>query len=113
LPERQLESSDSESLLINEAQFLLARKRTLLAQVRTGLAVLAVPLSVVSLLIVTSRYYHFYDNIWYLIPLFVVCLSLVCLGGCMIIRAFYRLHRTDRGLRAVVEQSPHLNRLVQ
>ena len=112
MPESRFESSEPESLLINEAQFLLARKRTLLAEVRTGLAVLAVPLSIVSLLVVTSRLYHFYSNLLYLVPLFVVCLGLVCLGGCMILRAFRRLHRTDQGLRALVEQSSHLNRLV-
>ncbi len=45
-------------LLINEAQLLLAEKRTVLAVLRTGITVFALPLSVLSILIATSKYYN-------------------------------------------------------
>jgi uncharacterized membrane protein YkgB len=44
-----------DPIIINEAQLILAEKRTALAAMRTGIAVFALPLSVLSLLIVTSK----------------------------------------------------------
>ena len=43
---------------ISSIQLLLAEKRTSLALMRTGVAMLAIPLSVLSLLITTSKYYE-------------------------------------------------------
>lgn len=103
---------EPESLLINEAQFLLADKRTQLAAVRTGLALLAVPMSIISVLVVTSRFYHFRDNFWYILPLLLVCLGLLSLGGYLIGRGVIRLHRIEAGLRRIVALSPHLNQLM-
>src|SRR5438876_2814551 len=48
-----------DSLIFGEIQVLLAEKRTALASMRTGIAVFALPLSVLSVLIATSRYYNF------------------------------------------------------
>jgi len=45
-----------DPIIINEGQLILAEKRTSLAVIRTGIAVFALPLSVLSLLIVTSKY---------------------------------------------------------
>jgi len=111
LPEEQHAAPPNPAIEINEAQFLLAQKRTQLAAVRTGLAVLAVPMSIISLLIVTSRLYHFWDNAWYILPLVAVCLGLIALGCYLIIKSLRHLHRTERGLRALVVGSPNLNNL--
>jgi uncharacterized membrane protein YkgB len=46
---------ESDALIINEAQLILAEKRTSLAAMHTGIAVFAVPLSVLGLLIATSN----------------------------------------------------------
>ena len=45
------------NVIFGEIQVLLAEKRTALASLRTGIAVFALPLSVLSALIATSRYY--------------------------------------------------------
>ena len=45
-----------DNLIFGEIQVLLAEKRTALAALRTGIAVFALPLSVLSALIATSRY---------------------------------------------------------
>lgn len=50
-------SEESDAIIINEAQLILAEKRTSMAAMRTGIAVFALPLSVLGLLIATSRYY--------------------------------------------------------
>lgn len=49
--------SDPDEVIIDEAKLILAEKRTSMALMRTGIAVFALPLSVLSLLIATSRYY--------------------------------------------------------
>ena len=46
-----------DNVIFGEIQVLLAEKRTALAALRTGIAVFALPLSVLSALIATSRYY--------------------------------------------------------
>jgi uncharacterized membrane protein YkgB len=46
-----------DDVIFGEIQVLLAEKRTALAALRTGIAVFALPLSVLSTLIATSRYY--------------------------------------------------------
>jgi uncharacterized membrane protein YkgB len=60
-------STESDALIINEAQLILAEKRTSLAAMRTGIAVFALPLSVLGLLIATSRYY----DLLHVLPLIV------------------------------------------
>ena len=47
-----------DNVIFGEIQVLLAEKRTALASLRTGIAVFALPLSVLSVLIATSRYYN-------------------------------------------------------
>lgn len=50
-------TNNIDPVIINEVQLLLAEKRTSLAVMRTGIAMLALPLSVISVLIATSKYY--------------------------------------------------------
>jgi hypothetical protein len=49
------------SLLINEIQLLLAEKRTSLATLRTGIAIFVLPLSVLTILVSTSKLYNIWD----------------------------------------------------
>jgi uncharacterized membrane protein YidH (DUF202 family) len=86
----------SDSIIINEAQLILAEKRTSLAAMRTGIAMLVLPLSVMSVLIATSRYYDFLHVLYFLVALGVVNLALIILGGYMIVRAIIRIHNYDR-----------------
>jgi uncharacterized membrane protein YidH (DUF202 family) len=90
---------EPDSLIINEAKLILAEKRTSLAAVRTGIAVIALPLSVVGLLIATSRYYDVLHVLHLIIPLSVLLLALIALGGHLIIRAMGNIHRHDRLIR--------------
>lgn len=90
-------------LVINEVQLLLAEKRTAFALLRTGVSVALVPLSLISLLIATSRLWNVWDVYWLLIPLGLVLLTLVSLGGYLILHALHHLAHNDRvlmGLRA-------------
>lgn len=56
--EQQIQSSEDSSLAFNEVQLILAEKRTALSTMRTGISVFVLPLSVLSVLVATSRYYE-------------------------------------------------------
>lgn len=47
--------------IINELQLVLSEKRTALSVLRTGIAIFALPLSVVTVLVATSRYYDVFE----------------------------------------------------
>jgi hypothetical protein len=69
-----------DNIIFGEIQVLLAEKRTALALLRTGIAVFALPLSVLSALIATSRYYSIDKVLPLLLPLMLLNLRLVVLG---------------------------------
>ncbi len=97
------ESNEKEStpIIINEVQLVLAEKRTSLAAMRTGIAVFVLPLSVLSVLIATSKYYDFIQVIHLFVPLMVLCGALVILGTYLIIRAIIRIHRQDKVIQDI------------
>jgi uncharacterized membrane protein YidH (DUF202 family) len=84
-----------DSIAINEVQVILAEKRTSLSVMRTGIAVLALPLSVMSFLIATSKYYSVPDVLHFLIPLGVLNLCLIFFGAYLIIRSIIRMKHYD------------------
>jgi len=84
-----------EGIIINEVQLLLAEKRTSLSTLRTGITVFVLPLSVLSVLIATSKYYNILQVMPLIIPLFTICVLLVFLGSYLIIRAMIRMRHHD------------------
>lgn len=86
---------ESDGIIINEVQLILAEKRTSLAAMRTGIAVFALPLSVLSVLIATSRYYDMIHVIHLLIPVLAVSGAMALLGSYLIIRSIIQIHRHD------------------
>lgn len=88
--------TESEGIIINEVQLLLAEKRTSLAAMRTGIAVFALPLSVLSVLIATSKYYDITHVLHLLVPLLLISTALVFLGAYLIIRAIIKIRHVDR-----------------
>ena len=97
-------STLTETFIINEVQLLLAEKRTSLAAMRTGIAVFALPLTVMSVLIATSKYYDIVHVMHLLVPLLIICAALVLLGSYLILRSIIRLHRHDRHILEIKRQ---------
>jgi len=85
-----------DGVIINEVQLLLAEKRTSLAAMRTGIAVFTLPLSVLSILIATSRYYDIRSVLPLLVPLLALCTALVILGTYLVFRALLRIRHHDQ-----------------
>lgn len=90
------QSFESDSLIINEVQLILAEKRTSLASMRTGIAVFALPLSLIGLLIATSKYYDLIHVLPLIIPLAIMLTALIILGGYLIVQALRAIYRQDR-----------------
>lgn len=89
-------SNKIDSLVINEVQLILAEKRTSLAVMRTGITILALPLSVMSVLIATSKYYDVLHVLYFLVPVGVLDLVLIVFGAYLIIRSMIRMKHYDR-----------------
>src|SRR5947207_396405 len=85
-----------DNLIFGEIQVLLAEKRTALSSLRTGIAIFALPLSVLSVLIATSRYYDVFRVMPFLIPLVVLNLGLIALAIYLIWHSFRKIHHYDR-----------------
>ncbi|MBU2550159.1 MAG: DUF202 domain-containing protein [Proteobacteria bacterium] len=101
-----------EAILINEAQLILAEKRTSLALMRTGIAVFAIPLSVLSFLVVTSKYYEFGKVLHFLLPLLIICAGLIILGGFLVVRSFIRMRQHERHMLALKKKHSVLAELI-
>ena len=109
--ETQTSSDEPESIgegINATLQLLLAEKRTAMAMLRTGIAVMALPMSVISFLVVTSRLYDILHVNYLVIPLLVVAGLLVILSGYLILRAVLQLHFYDRSLKRLKSGHPQL-----
>src|SRR5207249_7817149 len=93
-----------DSAIFGEIQLLLAEKRTALSSLRTGIAIFALPLSVLSVLIATSRYYDVIKVLHFLLPLLVLNLALVALGAYLVIHSILRIRHYDHLIKELKRQ---------
>ena len=85
-----------DTVVLNEVQLLLAEKRTALSTLRTGISIFAFPLSVLSVLIATSRSYEIGEVLHWLLPLLLINLGLVGLAVYLVAIAIRRIHHYDQ-----------------
>ena len=90
--------------VFGEVQIILAEKRTALAVLRTGIAVFALPLSVLSFLVVTSKYYEPGRVLHFLVPLLVLSAALSLFGGYLIVHSLLRARHYDRLINRLKNQ---------
>ena len=102
-----------DNLILGEIQVLLSEKRTSLATMRTGIAVFALPLSVLSALIATSRYYSMEKVMPLLVPLLLLNLGLVVLGSWLVYRSIHRIHHYERRIRELSEKYRSLAEFIE
>jgi len=98
----------NESVSVSRIQLILAEKRTTLAVMRTGIGVFTLPLSVVTVLIATSRYYDFLETYHLLIPLLGICAGLIVLGIYLVHRSVRRIRKQDALINRIKQQDPGL-----
>jgi hypothetical protein len=110
--EQKNRPSEDSSLAINEVQLILSEKRTALSVLRTGISVFVLPLSVLSVLVATSRYYEIPQVMHFLLPLLLICAGLVFLGSYLIVHAIIRIHRYDRLIRIIKQKNSLIAELI-
>ena len=101
-----------DTVTFNEVQLLLAEKRTSLSAMRAGIAVFAFPLSVLSVLIATSKSYNVHEVMHWLVPLLLLSLGLVVLGIYLVTRAVVRIHHYDHLLDELKRKNHRLAELL-
>ena len=106
-------NNEIDSIALNEAQLLLAEKRTSLSVMRTGIAVLALPLSVITFLIATSKFYHVVNVLHFLIPLGILCFSLIVFGIFLIIHAIIRMRHFDRLIHKIKVENNVIGKYIE
>ena len=104
-PDKDLSPPDEDTIadgtIMGEIQLVLAEKRTSLAILRTGIAVLVLPLSVMSFLVVSSKFYET-AQVWHILAiLLVLCLGMVALAVYLIVRSIRKLRREDRLIKDI------------
>ncbi len=106
------EPTTDEGVVLGEVQLVLAEKRTSLAGMRTGIAVFAIPLSVLSILIATSRFYDIASVLWLLVPVLAVCLGLLVLGSYLVSRNVLKILREDRLINEIKRKHGRIARFM-
>ena len=102
-----------DNVIFGDIQVLLAEKRTALAALRTGIAVFALPLSVLSALIATSRYYSIDKVLPLLAPLMLLNLGLVVLGTWLVFRSIRRIRHFEHRIRELSEKYRSLAQFIE
>jgi hypothetical protein len=102
-----------DNVILGEIQVLLAEKRTALAAMRTGIAVFALPLSVLSALIATSRYYSIEKVMPLLLPLLLLNLGLVLLGTWLVFRSIKRIRHFEHRIKELSEKYRSLAEFIE
>jgi uncharacterized membrane protein YidH (DUF202 family) len=102
-----------DNVIFGEIQVLLAEKRTALASMRTGIAVFSLPLSVLSALIATSRYYSMEKVMPLLVPLLLLNLGLVVLGSWLVFRSIHRIHHYEHRIRELSQKYRSIGEFIE
>jgi uncharacterized membrane protein YidH (DUF202 family) len=105
--------SKLDDVILGEIQVLLAEKRTALSALRTGIAVFALPLSVLSALIATSRYYSMEKVMPLLLPLLLLYLGLVVLGCWVVFRSIHRIHHFENRIRELSQKYRSIAKFIE
>ena len=103
----------AENFLLDEIQLILAEKRTSLSIMRTGIAVITLPLSVLTILVVTSKYYRIFEILTLFVPLVTLCVGLTVWGVYLIIRASRSIRHYDAMIRKLKLDDSRLKEIVK
>ena len=103
----------AEDFLLNEIQLILAEKRTSLSILRTGIAVITLPLSVLTILVVTSKYYKIYEILTLFMPLLILCVGLTVWGIYLIIKASKTIRHYDAMIKKLKLEDSRLKEIVK
>lgn len=101
-----------DMLVLQEMQLLLAEKRTSLSTLRTGIAIFAFPVSILGVLIATSKSYEIHEVWHWLLPLLFINLGLITLAVYLINHSMWRLRHYNRLIEQYKRKHARLNKLL-
>lgn len=93
----------SESVKQERIMTLLSEKRTVLSELRTGITILILPLTIITLLVATSKYYSINEVPYLFASLIITSLILFIIGMYLIFRPLSRLKNIDKKLKKLRE----------
>jgi uncharacterized membrane protein YidH (DUF202 family) len=101
-----------QDTIIDQIELILAEKRTSLSVFRTGVAVLSLPLSALTILIATSKFYNIFQILSLFIPVVALCIGLVILGVYLIIKSARSIKHYDAMVKKLKQQDDLLKEIV-
>lgn len=108
----ELVTNKSIKHIINEVELILSEKRTALSALRTGIAIIMFPLSVLTVLVATSRFFDIKEALFYAIPLGLFCLVLLIYGVVLVVRSSKSIKKYDKVAKKLLKQSDYLSQLL-
>ena len=108
----KLLTNKSVKHIINEVELILSEKRTSLSVLRTGIAIIMFPLSVLTVLVATSRFFDIKEALFYAIPLGFLCLVLLIYGIVLVIRSTRSIRKYDQVAEKLLKKSDYLSQLL-
>jgi len=93
--------NNENSQIFNTVTLLLSEKRTSLSVLRTGIAIFTLPMSVLTVLVATSRFYDVNSSLHFIIPLLIICIVLVILGLYLVFKSFKRIKDIDHKIHEI------------
>jgi hypothetical protein len=96
-----MEQKDNDTLRTAMAvvRTLEAIRRSHLAELRTGIAIFAIALSILTILITTSRYYILIEVFPFIVALLLLVVVLVVIGSFLIFKSFQGMRHIDEKLK--------------
>jgi uncharacterized membrane protein YidH (DUF202 family) len=106
------ENAGMDNAVLGEIQLILAEKRTALSFLRTGIALFALPLSVLSALIATSKYYDVGRVLHFLLSVLVLNFGLIVLGCYLVIHSMSRMRHYDRLIKQLKKEHSAISQFI-
>lgn len=98
--------------IINEVELILSEKRTALSVLRTGIAIIMFPLSVLTVLVATSRSFDIKEALIFAVPLGLFCLVFFIYGVFLVVRSSISIKKYDEVAKKLLRQSNYLSQLL-
>ncbi len=98
-----------EALVSSAIQILLSEKRTSLSMMRTGITIIALPLTITSALIATSKLYEVDRVALLLVVVMTVNALLLGLGVTLVVRAYRSIAKYARLLDQLKKDHPSMS----
>src|SRR5262249_31314094 len=106
-------AAPERTVIVQQLELLLSEKRTSLSVVRTGTAIAALPLSILSLLVATSKLYAWPGVEALLVPRLVICALLSVFAASLVVLGVRPLPAHDRRITELRRQDPLLGKLFE